>query len=76
MGLGVDDGVPINPVLFSVFILLGVIPTTYAALMIPSARSNNKVRMLLRHRSSLAPEITTFQSCFWHYGACISSTGA
>jgi hypothetical protein len=44
VGLGVDDGVKLNPVLVSVFLLMGIHPSTFAALMTPSARSANKVR--------------------------------
>jgi hypothetical protein len=43
VGLGVDDGVPINSVLFSVFNLMGIYPVVFASLMLPAARSSNKV---------------------------------
>jgi hypothetical protein len=43
IGIGVDDGVPINAVLFSVFFLMGVLPLALSSLIVPSARSANKV---------------------------------
>jgi hypothetical protein len=35
--------VALNPVLWSVFFVMGVISLIFAALMVPSARSQNKV---------------------------------
>lgn len=40
IGMGVDDGVPINPVFYSLFNLMGVYPLIYISLMIPSARGS------------------------------------
>lgn len=53
VGLGVDDGVPINPVFFSLFNLMGIYPVIYGSLMIPSARGS-VVRLLLHHHSVLS----------------------
>jgi hypothetical protein len=41
--LGVDDGVQINAVFTQLFFIMGLWPAIYAALLIPSARSGNKV---------------------------------
>eukprot|EP00892_Ulva_mutabilis_P004609 jgi/Ulvmu1/251/UM001_0255.1 len=43
VGLGVEDGVPLNPILVSIFFLMGVYPVILAALGTPSLRSANKV---------------------------------
>ena len=42
-GLGVNDGVQINAVFTQLFFVMGLWPCIYAALLIPSARSGNKV---------------------------------
>ncbi|KAK9918857.1 hypothetical protein WJX75_007539 [Coccomyxa subellipsoidea] len=42
-GLGVDDGVQINAVFTQLFFMMGLWPAIYAALLIPSARSGNKI---------------------------------
>lgn len=39
VGLGVDDGVPLNTILSSIFFLMGIYPIIFGSLMIPSARS-------------------------------------
>lgn len=46
-GLGVNDGVQINAVFTQLFFVMGLWPCIYAALLIPSARSGNKVIGLL-----------------------------
>ena len=46
-GLGVNDGVQINAVFTQLFFVMGLWPCIYAALLIPSARSGNKVTGLL-----------------------------
>jgi hypothetical protein len=40
-GLGVNDGVQINAVFTQLFLIMGLWPCIYAALLIPSARSGN-----------------------------------
>lgn len=42
-GLGVDDGVQVNAVFTQLFFMMGVWPAIYAALLVPSARSGNKI---------------------------------
>ena len=44
-GLGVEDGVQINAVFTQLFFMMGLWPAIYAALLVPSARSGNKVRI-------------------------------
>lgn len=43
-GLGENDGVQVNAVFTQLFFMMGLWPAIYAALLIPSARSGNKVR--------------------------------
>ncbi|KAK9823772.1 hypothetical protein WJX72_005409 [[Myrmecia] bisecta] len=43
VGVGVQDGVTINSVFSQLFLIMGVYPAIYAALLIPSARSANKI---------------------------------
>jgi hypothetical protein len=47
VGLGADDGVALNRILFSVFFLMGVHPIIFSSLMVPSLRSSNNVRHVL-----------------------------
>ena len=42
-GLGADDGVAVNTVFTRLCWLMGVWPAVYASLLLPSARSGNKV---------------------------------
>ena len=44
LGLGVEDGVPINTVFFCLFNIMGVMPGIYASLLLPSGKSANGVR--------------------------------
>lgn len=44
IGLHPNDGMQINTILGSVFLLMGIHPCIYASLMVPSARSRNNVR--------------------------------
>lgn len=41
-GLGENDGVQVNVVFTAVCLMMGVWPCIYSALLIPSARSDNK----------------------------------
>lgn len=43
LGIGQQDGFKVNPVYVSVFCLMGVYPAIYASLLVPAARSENKV---------------------------------
>lgn len=43
LGLGVEDGVPINTVFFCLFNIMGVMPGIYASLLLPSGKSANGV---------------------------------
>lgn len=43
VGIGEKDGVQINAVFTQLFFIMGIWPAIYAALLIPSARSGNKV---------------------------------
>jgi len=43
LNLGVDDGVALNPIWFSLFNIMGVWPAVYAALLTPAGRSANGV---------------------------------
>ena len=43
LGLGADDGVPLNAVWFFLFNIMGVWPAVYAALLTPAGRSANGV---------------------------------
>lgn len=49
IGQGVNDGVPLNPVLVSIFFLMGCYPVILACLGIPSMRSANKVQHSTPH---------------------------
>lgn len=44
-GLGADDGVAVNTVFTRLCWMMGVWPAVYAALLLPSAKSGNKVRL-------------------------------
>lgn len=56
VGLGVNDGVPLNPILVSVFLLMGIYPVILASLGTPSLRSANKVPF----RTSTPPVLVCF----------------
>ena len=56
VGLGADDGVKINIVFSNLCFLMGVWPAIYSSLLLPTAKSGNKVHLL--------------QS--WHICKCIS----
>jgi len=43
LGLGVDDGVKVNTVFTRLCWLMGVWPAVYASLLLPTAKSGNKV---------------------------------
>ena len=43
VGLGVDDGVAINTIFTDIFLAIGITCTTYAQLLLPTAKSGNKV---------------------------------
>jgi hypothetical protein len=43
VGLGANDGVPINSIVQHLFLVMGVWPLIYNALLIPSAKSGNNV---------------------------------
>lgn len=43
IGLGVDDGVKVNTVFTRLCWLMGVWPAVYASLLLPTAKSGNKV---------------------------------
>jgi hypothetical protein len=43
VGLGVNDGVPMNEVFTQLFFIMGVWPLLYTALLIPAGKSNNGV---------------------------------
>ncbi|KAL4426167.1 hypothetical protein ABPG77_007449 [Micractinium sp. CCAP 211/92] len=43
VGLGVDDGVAINSIVQHLFLIMGVWPLVYTALLIPSGKSDNGV---------------------------------
>ncbi len=44
LGLGVDDGVKVNTVFTRLCWLMGVWPAVYASLLLPTAKSGNKVQ--------------------------------
>ena len=44
VGLGANDGVKINTVFTQLFFIMGIWPGVYACLLLPSAKSGNKVR--------------------------------
>jgi hypothetical protein len=43
IGLGVDDGVPLNAIVQQLFLIMGVWPLVYTALLVPSGKSDNGV---------------------------------
>lgn len=43
VGLGAEDGVPINTIVQQLFLIMGVWPLVYTALLIPSGKSGNGV---------------------------------
>ena len=43
IGLGVEDGVPLNAIVQQLFLIMGVWPLVYTALLVPSGKSDNGV---------------------------------
>jgi hypothetical protein len=43
VGLGVEDGVQLNVIVQQLFLIMGVWPLVYTALLVPSGKSNNGV---------------------------------
>jgi hypothetical protein len=48
VGLGASDGTPVNAVFTQLFNIMGVWPAIYTSILVPSAKSGNKVSVLAR----------------------------
>ena len=58
LGIGANDGVAVNTVFTRLCWLMGVWPAVYASLLLPSAKSGNKVRCICHQMFHHVPSVT------------------
>ena len=69
LGIGANDGVAVNTVFTRLCWLMGVWPAVYASLLLPSAKSGNKVQCIcqrLFHVLSQRASQQALQLLTWH----------